>query len=65
MNKIINLKQLNFEKYQSYSNKDPNDHVIDPANFSYYLIHDFHKLHNKNSKKTNNTNFSVYSSWDK
>ena len=59
MNKIINLKELNFDKNQSYSNKDPNDHVIDPTNFSYYLTHDFHKLHKKNSNKTNNTNFSV------
>ena len=59
MNKIINLKELNFDKKQSYSNKDPNDHVIDHANFSYYLTHDFHKLHKKNSNKTNNTNFSV------
>ena len=59
MNKIINLKELNFGKNQSYSNKDPNDHVIDPTNFSYYLTHDFHKLHKKNSNKTNNTNFSV------
>ena len=45
MNKIINLKELNFDKNQSYSNKDPNDHVIDHTNFSYYLTHDFHKLH--------------------
>ena len=59
MNKIINLKELNFDNNQSYSNKDPNDHVIDPTNFSYYLTHDFHKLHKKNSNKTNNTNFSV------
>ena len=42
MNKIINLKELNFGKNQSYSNKDPNDHVIDPTNFSYYITHDFH-----------------------
>ena len=33
MNKIINLKELNFDKNQSYSNKDPNDHVIHPTNF--------------------------------
>ena len=59
MNKIINLKELNFDKNQRYSNKDPNDHVIDPTNFSYHLTHDFHKLHNKNSNKTNNTIFSV------
>ena len=59
MNKIINLKELNFDKNQSYSNKDPNDHVIDPTNFNYYLTHDFHKLQNKNSNKTNSTNFSV------
>ena len=59
MNKIINLKALNFDKNQNYSNKDPNDHVIDPTNFSYYLTHDFNKLRNKNSNKTNNTNFSV------
>ena len=55
MNNIINLKELNFDKYQSYSNKDPNDHDIDTTNFSYHLTHDFHKLHNKNSNKTNNT----------
>ena len=42
MNKIINLKELNFDNNQSYSNKDPNDHVIDPTNFSYYITHDFH-----------------------
>ena len=59
MNKIINLKELNFGKNQSYSNKDPNDHVIDSTNFSYYLTHDFHKLHNKNCSKTNSTSFSV------
>ena len=34
MNKIINLKELNFDKNQSYSNKDPNDHVIDPTNLA-------------------------------
>ena len=59
MKKIINLKELNFDKNQNYSNKDPNDHVIDPTNFDYYLTHDFHKLHNKNSKRTNNINLSV------
>ena len=59
MNKIINLKELNFDNNQSYSNKDLNDHVIDPTNFSYYQTHDFHKLNNKNSNKTNNSNFSV------
>ena len=59
MNKIINFKELNFDKNQNQSNKDPNDHVIDPINFSYYLTYDFHILHNKNSKKTNNTNLSV------
>ena len=59
MNQKIKLKELNFDKNQNYSNKDPNDRVIDPTNFSYYLTHDLHKLHNKNSNKTNNTNFSV------
>ena len=59
MNKIINLKELNFDKNQSYSNKDPNDDVINPTNFKYYRTHHFHKLDNKNSNKTSNTNFSV------
>ena len=58
MNKIINLKELHFDENQNYSNKDSNDHVIDPTTFSYYLTHDSHKLHNKNSNKTNTT-FSV------
>ena len=35
MNKIVNLKELNFDKNQNYSNKDPNDHVIDLTNFNY------------------------------
>ena len=35
MNKIINLKELNFDKNQNYLNKDPKDHVIDSTNFSY------------------------------
>ena len=59
MNKIINLKELNFDKNQTYSNQDPNDNVTDPTNFTYYLTEDFHKLHNKNSNKTTNTNCSV------
>ena len=59
MNKIINLKELNFDNNQSYSNKDPNDHVIDPTNFSYYLTHDFLKRYNEKNNKTNNINFSV------
>ena len=59
MNKIINLKELKFDKNQNYSNKDPNNRVIDPTNFNCYLTHDFHTLHIKNSKKTNYTSFSV------
>ena len=35
MNKIVNLKELNFDKNQNYSSKDPNNHVIDPTNFNY------------------------------
>ena len=37
MNKIINLKELNFDKSQNYSNKNPNDHVIYSTTFNYYL----------------------------
>ena len=33
MEKIINLKELNFDKNQNFSNKGPNDHVIDATNF--------------------------------
>ena len=57
IDKIINLKGPNFDKNQNYLNKDPNDHVIDPTNFSYYLTHDFHKLHNKNSSKNKQRQF--------
>ena len=53
------LKKQTKEKLRSYSYQDPNNHVIDPTNFSYYLTHEFHKLHNKNSSKTNKTKFSV------
>ena len=59
LHKIINIKELNFEKTQIYSNTDHNEHVVDPTSFNYYLTHDFHKLINKNSNKANKVNFSV------
>ena len=59
LHKIINIKELNFEKTQIYSNADHNEHVVDPTSFNYYLTHDFHKLINKNSNKANKVNFSV------
>ena len=32
------INELNFEKNQNYSNKDPNDHIIDLTSFSYYCL---------------------------
>lgn len=58
MHKIIYLKELNFEKTQSYSDKDTNKYSADHTSFKYSLIHDFHRP-NKNTNKANKANFTV------
>ena len=42
--KLLNLKELNFQKDSHYAQLDPDEHIDDPTEFKYYTTHEFHKL---------------------
>ena len=56
--KLLNLKELNFNKNPIFANKDPNFNLADPVCFSYFLSHEFHKV-SKKLKTPNYENFSL------
>ena len=56
--RLLNLKELNFNKNPIFANKDPNFNLADPVCFKYFLSHEFHKL-SKKLKTPNSENFSL------
>ena len=58
--KLLNLKELNFQKDTHFSEFDPDEHIVDPTEFKYYTTHEFHKLKTNISRR--GTNSSLFHS---
>ena len=58
--KLLNLKELNFQKDTHFSQFDPDEHIVDPTEFKYYTTHEFHKLKTNISRR--GTNLSLFHS---
>ena len=58
--KLLNLKELDFQKDSHYAQLDPDEHINDPTEFKYYATHEFHKLNANISSR--GTNFSLFHS---
>ena len=56
---ILNMNNLNFNKFSNQAQHDPDVGIVNNTNFSYYTTHDLHKLSN-NLKDRNH--FSIFHS---